>query len=455
MRHGLIGSVLAVLLVGTAPGARADVIDELFGLNRSQVPWVETSIQAAKVRPLLEQLGSNDYRTREAAGKAIYAMGDRAIPALRQALKTIEDPEVARRVQVLARTLDAERLGTARKVTLKVVRRPAKEILTEIAKQTGYNLRYEGGGEEKVGLSYDFKETSFWEALDKVCDDAGLSANPQDDDGTLSVYYSDTTNPYTTYSGPFKIVATNINSGRNVQLSGLQRRQANPRQPESINLNFTVQSEPKAPLVGIGTVVLIKATDDRGASIMPFDPQEGNQSTSFYPPPVVAYKSYAQGMSIGLNRADRSSTSIKELRGKVMVALLSETRPELVIDDLLKVKKQRFTGRTVEVEVISSDWQNNTLSLEMVVRQRNADPEDYSWTNSVFQRLEVLDANGVKFQFGGLTNQNVGQAVVSMTAQYMAPQGGRKVGPPAKLQYVEWITVNREVAFTFKDIPLP
>ncbi len=455
MRQGAIGAVLAIMLASTAPSARAGGLDDLFDLTPPQLPAVEPSIQAAQVRPLIARLGSDDYRTRETAGKAIHAMGDRAIPTLRQALKTIDDPEVARRVQVLARTLDAERLGTARKVTLKFVRRPVKAILAEIAQHTGYALQNDGvGGDEKALYSFDFHETPFWQALDKVCEAAGLTANQQDDDGTLTVSFTDTTNPHTAYSGPFKILATNINSGRSVQLSGLNRRQPNAKQPESLNLNLSVQAEPKAPIVGIGSVVLTKAIDDSGASLVPFE-QEGNPSTSFYPPPVAAYKSFAQGFSIPLSRADRTSTSIKELRGKVSVALLSETRPELVIDDLLKVKKQRFTGRTVEVEVVSTDWQNATVTIEMIVRQRNADPEDYAWTNTVYQRLEVLDANGVKYQFGGLTNQNVGPAVISMTAQYLAPQNGRKIGPPVKLQYVEWITVIREVTFAFKDIPLP
>ena len=446
MRRSLVGLGFTVLLVGSA---RADLFDEIFGIK----PGALSSVALPSVAPLVEKLGSPDYREREKAGKDLLALGDLAIPGIREALKIVDDPEVVRRLQVLARTLENRRLGTARKVTFKVVNKPAKEILAEIARQTGYKLKMDGDGEAKAVFSFDFKDVSFWEALDKVCDAAGFTANQQDDDGTLAVYFTDATNPYTSYDGPFKIHATNVNSSRSVQLAAVPRRGSNQNQPESLNLNFTIQSEPKAPIVGVGGVHLSKAIDDAGATLIPFDPEAGTTSVSLYSPPI-AYKSYAQSFSVNLARTDRTAKAIKEIRGKMLVSVLSETKPELVVNNLLKVKKERFAGRTAEVEVVRADWGNNLLTIELVVRQRNADPGDYSWQNSVYQRLEVFDANGIQFRFNGLTHQNAAVGIVSVTAQYTPPEG-RKHGPPTKMQYVEWLTVNKEVSFAFKDVPLP
>jgi hypothetical protein len=327
--------------------------------------------------------------------------------------------------------------------------------LAEIARQSGYAVQLNAGGDEKATFSFDWADVPFWKALDEVCDAAGLSVQQQDDDGNLQVFFTDSYNPHTCYHGPFKVVATNINSGKNVSLSGINRKQGNPRQPEYLNLNFTVQAEPKAPLVGTGTVELTKAVDDKGNSLLqpPADPGADPFSTSFYPI-QPGFRSYAQGFAVGLFRSDRAAAEIKEVRGKVQVAVLSEVRPELVIDDLLAVKKKRFAGRTAEVEVTAADYQNDVLSLEVAIRQRNGDPDDYGWMNTVFQRLEVLDRDGKKFQFNGVNNQNTGPGVATLSMQFAHPPG-KKVGKPARLQLVEWLTVTKDVEFHFQDIPLP
>lgn len=414
----------------------------------------DPAVDPAKVTALVALLGSPDYRAREQAGRDLLALGDRGLPSLKAALPTLTDPEANRRLQVIVAQLDAERLRRPRRVTLKVQNQKPKDILAEIAKQSGYTIRCDGGNEPNVRLSFDFADLPFWEALDRVCDAAGLVIGEQGEDGSMAAYFNDTYNPHVCYDGPFKVVATNFNSGRGLQLAGLSRKQPTPRQPEYLSLNLSVQSEPKAPVVGIGNPTVTKAVDDRGASLLPVGDAAPEVHESLYLT-TPSFRSFNTNFAVGLVRGDRSADTLKEIRGKVPVQLLADTRPELVVPDLLTVKKRRFTGRSVELEVVSADFRNDLLTLELQFRRRAGDPDDYTWLNTLAMRVEVLDAAGAKLRFNGVSNQTNGPGVCGMTVQFTVPGGPAKVGKPATLQFVEWVTVTREVSFVLKDVPLP
>ena len=453
MRLLASGAVLAVLTTGLQGLAQPLGIPPPSIAGRA---LTDRALAASAVAPLIAQLGSPDYRAREKAGRDLLALGDRALPALKAALPTVEDPEANRRLQVIVAKLDGDRLRSPRRVTLKVTDKSPKEIVTEIARQSGYVIRCDDEGHPKVRLSFDLAGVPFWEALDKVCDAAGLIVSEQGEDGSLAVYYNDTYNPHVCYDGPFKVVATNVNSGRGLQLAGLSRRQPNPRQPEYLNLNLSLLSEPKAAVVGIGTPVVTKAVDDRGGSLAP--PPDGSPAglhDSLYLGAAPAFRSFNTNFGLSLVRPDRAAESVKELRGKVPVMLLAEVRPEITVPDLLKVRKKRFAGRTVELDVITADFQNDVLTLDLTFRRRGGDPDDYGWLNTLAVRTEVLDAAGAKLRFNGVNNQNNGPGVCGMQLQFTTQGGATKAGKPATLQFVEWVTVTRDVNFVLKDLPLP
>lgn len=66
--------------------------------------------KADPVPRLIEQLGSKSFEEREAAVKRLEALGDAALPALREAVKSATDPEVRRRAQHLVRRLEPDPL---------------------------------------------------------------------------------------------------------------------------------------------------------------------------------------------------------------------------------------------------------------------------------------------------------------------------------------------------------
>src|SRR5215207_8011311 len=70
------------------------------------------------VAALVRNLGADDYRVREKAGRDLEALGDKALPHLKKALAETASPEVARRLSVLVRKIDYERLVSPRRVTM-------------------------------------------------------------------------------------------------------------------------------------------------------------------------------------------------------------------------------------------------------------------------------------------------------------------------------------------------
>src|ERR1700691_5340468 len=75
----------------------------------------ETKADAA-VEQLIKHLGSDDYRVRGTAGRDLFAKGEKILPNLRAALTTTENPEVHRRLIVMVRKLDYDRLVAPRLV---------------------------------------------------------------------------------------------------------------------------------------------------------------------------------------------------------------------------------------------------------------------------------------------------------------------------------------------------
>ncbi|SRR5579875_166399 len=71
---------------------------------RKRTPTAE---DRAKIRPLLEQLASGDFATREAASQELFALGRRSLPQLQEAAKN-KDAEVARRAKLLIERIEEE-----------------------------------------------------------------------------------------------------------------------------------------------------------------------------------------------------------------------------------------------------------------------------------------------------------------------------------------------------------
>ena len=415
-----------------------------------------------KVEKMIADLGSDDYRTREKAGHDLEAYGEKALPAMRATLLSTESPEVQRRLAVLVRKMDVARLVAPKRVTLSIKDKTIKEAIEAIAKHTNYKLEYSGnGGNDEPRHSFEFADTPFWVAVDQVAAAAGCIAFPDYEDDTIRIYNQQAINPYVAYAGPFRFVAQNINSNKSVQLSGINLQGGNNRQ-EYMNLSFQIQSEPKNPMLGVTQAEVISAKDENGASLAP--PKDGNNRSYYYENRSMrGFNTYG---NLSLNRnGGVSATTIKSLKAKVGIILLSGTAPEIVVPDPLKEKKKTFVGRTVEMDFgsfVADPNNKGQYTLDVTLRKHGeTDPDrvDYNWSNSIWNKIELLDADGNRYSSYGPNNINNNGLSVQITVPYTTNdrRTGRpiKLGPPVKLVVNEWLSVTHEVTFEFKDIPLP
>jgi hypothetical protein len=418
---------------------------------------------ASGVEQLIKDLGSEDYRTREKAGRELTARGEKILPNLRAALAATEDPEVQRRLLVMVRKLDYERLVAPKRVKLSLKNKTVKEALAEIGHQTGYKIEYGGDGSADSKQDFEFDNVTFWQAVDKVAAVAGCVVGNDNGDEVIRIYNQEAISPYVSYAGPFRFVASNINSNTNVQLAGINRRGGGPNRQEFMNLTFEIHSEPKNPMLGITQVDLISAADEFGGTLIP--PKDPNNRANYFNN-NGAFRGNTTFGSVNLSRANKTSTTIKTLKAKVGIILLSGTVPEITIPDPLKVKNKTFSGRTVEVELGSfSEVANNKGHYQLEVTAKKlgeVDPdrnEDFNWSNTFWQKIEVLDSAGNRYQTFGPNSIDNDGATVTFTLPF-GPEDRRtgqasKLGAPVKLVINEWKTAVNEATFEFKDIPLP
>jgi hypothetical protein len=469
MRTAAGWAVMGVLGAGLLSLGAAD--RKFLGIKvpeAKSAPVPEAPVDPEVVK-LVAGLGSENYREREKAGQAIEAKGDKILLDLRRVLANSDNPEISRRLSAIVKRMDHERLVSPKRVTMSFKNKTAREALQEIQKQTGYKIDFNNNGGGQLALpggppepkfNFEFDKTPFWAAVDKIADEAGLGVYADYDDEILRVNsFQDAHNPHVSYAGPFRLIATGINSSRNVQLSGISKRGFQQRTSESIGFSFQVNSEPKNPILGTLPAEVLVATDELGGNLVP--PKDPNQYRSSYYN-NGSYRGHNAHGNLNLLRASKDATTIKTLKGKMGIVLLAGIVPEVVFPDPMKVKAKTIRGRNVEVTLDSVTEAGGAYTVSVNLKRLDVqDPNniDYNWSNSIWQKIEVVDAAGKKYHSYGPNqiNNNNGLSVGMVIQFNKQNRRGEeeKLGPPVKIVINEWLQITNDVTFEFKDIPLP
>lgn len=403
------------------------------------------------VERLIEQLGSRNYREREAASKALEARGESALEPMRKAIVTTKDPEARRRLQVLVGNLERAAILAPKRLTVKVQNQPISSVIDSIAKQTGYLIQFQGGNRNHP-VSLDFQNRPFWEVMDRICLEGGLMLQ-YNEPASMYLYQNETIWPHVCYQGPFKMTANNFYYSRNLALGGLPRNPAQQQtRQESLQFSFNIQSELKLPMMQLHQPKVAEAVDDRGRSLM--YPVNNQESVHYY---NGGYRTHNYSSQVQLMPASKDARFVKRLRGMVPLTLLAAQKPDVVINDILKVKKKKFTGVEAEIQIEEVKEANNKTqySVRMTVRNqaKNAN-QDYNWNSYVQQRFELTDAKGNKYYSHGHNWEH--SSTGSITATFMFGTNGQAgIGPPARLVYNQWIMMPHQIEFDFRDLPLP
>jgi len=100
MRMLMLAGALAALLA--APGARGGEAEE--PKPKAEAPKLSAE-ESARLAGLIKQLGSDEWKDREAASGEIEKLGKKALPALEEAAKS-SDAEISTRAKALIAKLD-------------------------------------------------------------------------------------------------------------------------------------------------------------------------------------------------------------------------------------------------------------------------------------------------------------------------------------------------------------
>ena len=406
-----------------------------------------------KIDSLIEQLGDRTHSRRELASKTLEAMGPNILPELRKA-RPNADPEIRRRLDDLIPTLETVAILTPKRITFKITKKPMKDIGEEITKQTGYKLTFYSGGEQQL-YSFQFENATFWEVIDKVCETTGMTIQHGYGDDQVRLNFADSIAPHLHRDGVFRFQATGFQHTRNVNFATVPRTPAPPQRSESLLLNFAICTEPKLPLLGVGAVKLSEAFDEDKNSMIPTgNTNDLNNFNRRYYYGGGNYRSFYTQTSVPLVRATDKAKQLKLVRGTIVVNLLAEQKPEMISDNVFKAKGKtaKFGSTSLQVEEVTGT-PGKQCEIRVGITEEGKE-NDYTWMNSMYQRFEVQDSKGEKYQIynSGMSSNGNGHAQYTFTVN---PPGNVKLGPPQKLIFYSWKTTQQMVPFEFKDLPLP
>src|SRR6266849_6519258 len=143
-----------------------------------------TSIQAEqpsdskRIKALVTQLGSREFREREEATQRLIAVGSPALEYLQNAT-TSSDAEIRRRareaVERINKKIETDRLLKPQLVHLIYRDTPVADAVADFAKKSGYPVQLDDRARlANRKMTLDTGKVTFWEALDQFCRAAGL-----------------------------------------------------------------------------------------------------------------------------------------------------------------------------------------------------------------------------------------------------------------------------------------
>lgn len=443
-----------------------------------------------EVRRLIEQLGDRDFRVRERAERLLMAEGSAALPLLRKAMGS-PDPEIRRRALRLVPGLEHAALVAPKRVTLTAKNQPLRTILDQLGKQTGYKVLLMGGpagvmapvvpgmavpvpgaaaaaaaAPGEATHSYTFVNEPFWDVIERLCRDCNLSLQQGWGDDSVRLYQGMGYAPHVGRDGAFRYAATGLQMYRNVDLNTINPAGGlAPGRHESLTLSFAVFAEPRLPFLGMGEPRIEAAYDSERNSLIPAgtgDPNNGEMMMwggrgfgrrVYYN--GGGYKQMSLQGSLNLQRVSEKATTIKLLRGVVPMTLLVDQQPVSLSDDILKAKGRKTAVGDLEFTIESArKTANSQVEVKFTITNKG-NPNDYTWQNTLYQRVELLDAKGVKYQNWGSNWHGGGNNSVSLTMTYSGMAGGPKPGEPKRFVYQHWVTKQHDIHFEFRDVPLP
>jgi len=322
---------------------------------------------------LIQQLSDKSFKVRQAAASAIEELGPEALPALRQALNH-PDLEVRRRIEKWIPEFEARALVAPKKVTLNMKDQPVSKILEELSRQTGYKIELDSrANRAPKSCTVQISQGTFWQALDKICLEAGLApARFPDVTDALVLEPAEAGSAPVTYHHAFRVAAMALQYhksstvSRRIQLGSARAKhggaapRAEARTSETLHLEFTLAAEPRLSILGIGEPDLTEALDDQNHSLIP-QPEKGSLRMREIDIPLPARigrgfgnAHFGPGINSGqisIRTPAKDARSLKVIRGSIPVYLAKDKKTTVLFADLKKAQGKKVECPCVQPHV--------------------------------------------------------------------------------------------------------
>jgi hypothetical protein len=398
------------------------------------------------VQQLIEQLGSENFRVREAAGKSLQARGTEILPALRQA-QNHPDLEIRRRVADLLPVVEKAAALAPTRLNLDLTDRPIREAVADISRQTGYKIILDRSvTQDDKPRSFHLRRATFWEAMEKVCATGGLRYEYRIEPKNAVFLTSGQASP-SILNGPFRVTAHGSQYLRQTK-------------EKYLDVTLVIAPEPKLGLLSVNIPLVSQAETDEKESLLLPSPQEG-----LYDFPAYGWGNpiYHSPLGAYLKPPSGKARTLKSFKGSTRVLLLARRSPHVTIDNVLEIKDKTFkadqTTWHIEQVVGEARGKSGRYRVKMSLRDEREKGNrdlDFSWAASLPWRIELQDAKGRLYQCVGDSSWQVKTTPASCkgTLTFYAAEGS-EIGVPAKLIYYRWMTVCHRVDFEFRDLRLP
>jgi hypothetical protein len=420
---------------------------------------------------LVTRLGSGTFAEREESAKALEAMGREALPALEDALRS-PDAEVRSRVWSIWERIQKGLLVRPLMVRLEREPRPLIDVVRSIGEQGGFSLQVSQHGSEHLVSAREPQPIAFWEAVDRLGLVGGhfMISNPGGGHfPTLEFGGAEDASP-STISGPFRIKLKGLHDHRDrsmivgpwLRIDEMNQRIPILRTAKEREARFYIELgmmiEPRMWFTQEGPARAIEAVDDLGQSLVRRDTTRVEADHSlFYNGGGVT-----QGQTqLDLAMLDKPGRSIVRLRGSIPVAIqVRKPVPALEIP-LPATKGQAFAHEDAVFTVREFREDNRGTAIVLDVRA-NLDRfelpagRDGEIVSSRLQclsshQVEIVDADGdVLAEHGGGGTSPDGHSWMSLVVWK-----NRTKTRPARFRYYRMVRAFTDVAFEFRNIPMP
>jgi len=400
---------------------------------------------ARQVRSLVRQLSSDVAAEREAAEQQLIGLG----PQVLDLLPTIDDrtpAELRLRLQRVSESLQkaaAEAAGKASTVTLKG-KMPLSKAMEAIEAQTGnaiidYRRNFQQQAPDPE-LELDLDKVPFWQALDRVLDQAKLTVYGFPDRPGVAVVNRDNTqvprlNGAVAYAGPFRIEAVNLTSQRSLSFPSTSRLQ--------VGLDMTW--EPRLNPIAISVPLLdVTASLDDGKALE--IASLGDQGVELGP------GSYTTEIHLPFELPPRSAKSISNLQSEF--GALVPGRMEAFRFTDLKAGKREAQRRAKATVTLDSLRKNNDLwEARVILGFDEAAGALESYRGWVFNNpCYLVDANGQKVEpdLTETVRQTENEVGIAYYFEAPADLAGYQL-----VYETPTVIMQLELKFTLKNLDLP